>query len=225
LDFGFWILDLRLTIDFCSRKPQNVFRGDFMSVITLEKTLSKTSKDLDKTDWLIEQLYKTNGKAEIINGEIVEFMSTGDEPHTAAFNIAISLKNYQRRTKFGRAYGDNVGFLVNLPNRKSFSPDAAFFTGERAGMKFLQGAPIFAVEVRSENDYGKKADEAIKQKRYDYFAAGTEIVWDVDLLSEDVIKSYIHDTPDTPVIFKRGEIANAEPALPNWKMAVDELFD
>ena len=92
-------------------------------------------------------------------------------------------------------------------------------------MKFLEGAPIFAVEVRSENDYGEKAEKAIKQKRYDYFAAGTEIVWDVDLLSENVIKSYTHNAPDKPVIFKRGEIANAEPALPNWKMAVDELFD
>lgn len=92
-------------------------------------------------------------------------------------------------------------------------------------MKFLQGAPIFAVEVRSENDYGNKAEKAIAEKRTDYFAAGTEIVWDVDLLSEDVIKCYNRENPNQPRIFRRGEIADAEPALPNWKMAVDELFD
>jgi Uma2 family endonuclease len=92
-------------------------------------------------------------------------------------------------------------------------------------MKFLQGAPVFAVEVRSENDYGKKAEADIKQKRYDYFAAGTKVVWDVDLLSEDVIKSYTSENPETPIIFKRGEIANAEPALPNWTIPVDELFE
>ncbi len=174
---------------------------------------------------LIEKLYRIEGKAEIVDGEIVEFMSTGDEPNSAAFNIAISLKNYQRQTNLGRAYSDNVGFLVNLPNRKSFSPDASFFTGERAGMKFLQGAPIFAVEVRSENDYGEKAEKSIKQKRYDYFAAGTKVVWDVDLLSEEVIKSYSSENPDTPNFFKRGEIASARSALPNWTFAVDELFD
>ncbi len=196
-----------------------------MSVITLEKTLPKTSIDQDNTDWLIEQLYKAEGKAEILNGEIVEFMSTGDEPSTAAFNTAISLKTYQRKTLWGRAYTDKNGYLVNLTNRKSFSPDASFYTGNRAGMKFLEGAPVFAVEVRSANDYGNNAEEAIKQKREDYFAAGTEIVWDVDLLSEEVIKSYHRDHPDKPEIFKRGEIANAEPALPNWKIAVDELFD
>jgi Uma2 family endonuclease len=112
-----------------------------------------------------------------------------------------------------------------LPNRKSFSPDASFFIGETSGMKFLQGAPIFAVEVRSENDYGKKAEEAITQKRHDYFAAGTKVVWDVDLLGENIIKSYTAENPDTPQIFKRGEIANAESALPDWTFAVDELFE
>ena len=196
-----------------------------MSVITLEKTLPKTSKELDKTDWLIEQLYKTEGKAEIINGEIVEMPPTGYEPGRASFNVALRLREYERETRKGMSVPDNVAFKVKLPNRKSFSPDASFHIGEKTGMKFLEGAPIFAVEVRSENDYGEKAEKAIKQKRYDYFAAGTKIVWEVDLLSEDVIKSYPHDTPDKPVIFKRGEIANAEPALPNWKMAVDELFD
>ncbi len=196
-----------------------------MSVTTLEKPLPKTLSGQSKTDWLIKQLYKTEGKAEIINGEIVKFMSTGDEPSSAAFNAAISLKSYQRKTMFGRAYTDNVGYLVNLPNRKSFSPDASFYTGNRAGMKFLKGAPVFAIEVRSENDYGTKAEADIKQKRYDYFAAGTEIVWDVDLLSEDVIKSYHRDNPDNPKIFKHGETANAEPALPDWTISVDELFD
>ena len=33
---------------------------------------------------LIEKLYRTEGKAEIVNGEIVEFMSTGDQPSSAA---------------------------------------------------------------------------------------------------------------------------------------------
>ena len=176
-------------------------------------------------DALIEKLYRIEGKAEIVNGEIVEFMSTGDKPGTAAANLLVSLKLFQRKTKFGIAYGDNVGFLVDLPNRKSFSPDASFYTNERTGMKFLQGSPILAVEVRSENDYGKKAEEAIKQKRDDYFAAGTKVVWDVDLLGENVIKSYSSENTDTPQIFKRGEIAKTQSALPNWTFAVDELFE
>ena len=174
---------------------------------------------------LVERLYRAEGKAEIVNGEIIKLMSTGDEPNTAAFNVAFSLKLYQRATSLGRAYTDNIGYLVNLPRRKSFSPDASFYAGPRSGMKFLQGAPLFAVEVRSENDYGAKAEQEITQKRRDYFAAGTEVVWDVDLLGEDVVKSYHRDNPDEPRIFRRNEIADAEPALPGWKMPVDELLD
>ncbi len=189
-----------------------------MSVLTLDRPTTTTKQ-------LVEQLYRTEGKAEIINGEIVKFMATGYEPGRASLKITFSLMSYEKKSKNGKALGDNVGFLVSLPHRKSFSPDASFFVGKPSGMKFLQGAPIFAVEVRSENDYGKKAEEAITQKRYDYFSAGTKVVWDVDLLSEETIKSYTSENPDTPQIFKRGTIANAEPALPNWEIAVDELFE
>ena len=68
---------------------------------------------------------------------------------------------------------DNVGLLVNLPNRRSFSPDVAFWTGGPLTGTFLEGAPVFAVEVRSEDDDGPAAEHAMSEKRADYFAAGT----------------------------------------------------
>jgi Uma2 family endonuclease len=117
-----------------------------------------------------------------------------------------------------------MGFEVNLPHRKAFSPDAAWHVGLLPDMRFPQGAPIFAVEVRSENDYGSVVEAEMKAKRADYFACGTLLVWDVDLQSEDVVKSYKASDPDNPVIFRRGDIADAEPAVPGWRLAVDELF-
>lgn len=71
---------------------------------------------------------------------------------------------------------------------------------------------------------GPLAERDMARKRADYFAAGTSVVWDVDLLSDDVIKAYSARNPETPIIFRRGEIANAEPAVPEWSMAVDNLF-
>lgn len=91
-------------------------------------------------------------------------------------------------------------------------------------MEFLDGAPIFAVEIRSKTDYGPAAEREMAAKRADYFACGTQVVWDVDLQSEDVIKSYKASAPDHPVIFRCGDVADAEPAVPGWRMAVDELF-
>lgn len=174
----------------------------------------------------IEDLYRIpdNGKAEIVNGETVLMSPAGDMPGRAGGAIYVSLRGIERQAG-GRAYPDNVGFRVNLANRKSFSPDAAFYVGTSSGMKFLDGAPVFAAEIRSENDYGSEAEIEIAAKQVDYFAAGTLVVWDVDLLSVDVVKVYTVSDPDTLKIYRRGEIAEAEPAVPGWRMAVDELFD
>ena len=174
----------------------------------------------------IDDLYKVpgNAKAEIVNGEVVLMSPTGSRPGRASFNIASSLRGHERPDNPGYAFGDNVGFVVNLPNRDSFSPDAAWYVGNIDSMKFLEGAPVFAAEVRSENDYGPAAEKEIAEKRADYFAAGTLVVWDVDLLSEDVVKVYRASSPDNPTVYHRGEIAEAEPAVPGWRMAVDDLF-
>ncbi len=174
----------------------------------------------------IEDLYNIpeHGKAEIVDGELIHMSPPGMRPSRAGGVIYASLLEYERRKKSGYALPDNAGFIVNLPNRDSFSPDAAWYTGKDTGMKFLEGAPLFAVEVRSENDYGAKAEREMADQRRDYFAAGTLVVWDVDLQGDDVVKVYKHTDPDHPTSYKRGETAEAEPAVPNWTMSVDDLF-
>jgi Uma2 family endonuclease len=180
-----------------------------------------------RTRATIEDLHNIpgNGKAEIINGEVVRIMATGGKPGRASGNVFFSLRSHEKMHGGGYAFGGNLGFIVDLPNRQSFSPDAAWYTGELEGMTFLSGAPAFAVEVRSENDYGPAAEKALAEKRRDYFAAGTLVVWDVDLLSDNVVRVYRFTDPETLTIYKRGDIAEAEPAVPGWTMLVDELFD
>ncbi len=177
-----------------------------------------------KVEATIEDLYKVEGKAELVNGEIILMSPTGNLPGYAGDEIFSSLREYSRRQKFGRAVGDNKAFVVNLPHRKSFSPDAAFCVATNSGMKFYQGAPVFAVEVRSEGDYGPRAERQMAQKRADYFAAGTLVVWDVDLLGADVVRVYRTSDPNNATVYRRGEIAEAEPAVPGWIMSVDDLF-
>jgi Uma2 family endonuclease len=102
-----------------------------------------------KTRATIEDLYKVEGKAELVHGEIVEMPPAGEDPGAASVEIVVSLHAYARRTGQGRVFGDGVGFHVNLPHRDALSPDAAFHVGPRMGMRFAEGAPVFAVEVRS----------------------------------------------------------------------------
>lgn len=176
-----------------------------------------------KTESTAEDLGRAHGKAELVGGEVVAMSPAGGLHGFAAMEIAASLRDYARRTRSGYAIGDNVGFLVDLPRRKSLCPDAAFYTG-RLTRSFLAGAPVFAVEVRSDDDQGPAAERSMADKRADYFAAGTGVVWDVDLEAEEVVRSYRSDDPDRPVAFRRGESAHAEPAVPGWSLPVDDLF-
>jgi Uma2 family endonuclease len=176
------------------------------------------------TERLIAELRTASGKAEIVGGQIVMMSPTGDLPSSAGGFIYASLLNYVRQFG-GRAYTDNAAFLVDLPNRKSFSPDAAYYTGPRTKAKFLEGSPVFAAEVRSEGDYGPAAEKRIATKRAEYFAAGTKVVWDVDVLREELIRVCRAESPEQSTVYRRGETAEAEPAVPGWKFSVNELFD
>jgi Uma2 family endonuclease len=113
-----------------------------------------------------------------------------------------------------------------LPSgRESFSPDASYHRGPfpKDPMRFITGAPHFAAEVRSESDYTPSAELEMAEKRADYFQAGTEAVWDVDPIAECIHVFRVAD-PEHPITFRRGDIAEAEPAVPGWRVPVDWIF-
>ncbi len=176
----------------------------------------------------LDDLARVEGKAELIAGRIVQFMPHGDLPASVAIEITVSLREYARRTGVGVAYGDGIGFAMRPPlpsGRESFSPDASYYTGPRPQnrMRFIDGPPDFAVEVRSEYDYGPAAETAMADKRAEYFSVGTRVVWDVDPVAETVAV-YRSDAPTQPTVYRRGDVAEAEPAVPGWRMPVDAIF-
>lgn len=175
----------------------------------------------------LRDLAGVEGKAELIAGRIVHLMPTGHRPNAIAGEIFVSLKNHARATGRGVAYTDNMGFAVPrlLSGRESFSPDASYYDGPLPAddMDFVEGPPTFAVEVRSKTDYGNAAEAAMAAKRADYFEAGTPVVWDVDPRAQ-CIRSYRSGEPNQPVMYLRGQVAEAEPAVPGWRVAVDDIF-
>lgn len=173
----------------------------------------------------IEDLYRSPAKkAEIVGGRLVIMPQAGGLHGFAGGQILISLGEYARRTKRGYVMPDGVSFVVNLPNRRSFSPDVAFVNRVPLTENFIDGAPILAVEVRSKGDHGPAAERRMAEKRADYFAAGTLVVWDVDVLREQLVRVYRASDPLTPTTYRQGELAEAEPALPGWSMPVDDMF-
>jgi len=175
----------------------------------------------------LDDLYRTPEKAELIGGRIIYLMPTGRKPNRVAFRIARSLDDFASQTGQGEAFTDNMGFAVPLlpSGREAFSPDAAWHKGPfpKDPMRFIVGAPTCAVEVRSDCDYEPAAELEMAEKRGDYFLAGTLVVWDVDTVAE-CIHVYRADNPDQPVTFRRGQMADAEPAVPGWRVEVDWIF-
>ncbi|HEX3148807.1 MAG TPA: Uma2 family endonuclease [Gemmataceae bacterium] len=175
----------------------------------------------------LDDLLKVEGKAELIGGRIVRHMATGHQPNIVAGRIFRKLAEFVDSTGMGNAYTDSMGFAIPmLPSgRQSFSPDASYYNVPPPlnRMRFVSGPPTFAAEVRSEYDYGPAAEDAMAAKRDDYFAAGTLVVWDVDP-GASVVDCYRADAPNNPVRFGPGQSADAEPAVPGWKVDVDWLL-
>jgi len=59
-------------------------------------------------------------------------------------------------------------------------------------------------------------------KRAEYFEAGTLVVWDVDPAAGIVPRHHGGGTP--PVAFGAGQDADAEPAVPGWRLSIDWLM-
>jgi Uma2 family endonuclease len=175
----------------------------------------------------LADLARVSDKAELIGGTIVLMSPTGFRPSRVAAQIFMSLDQHAKTHGQGVALTDNVGFAVPelSSGRESFSPDASFYTGPlpRDDMDFIEGPPTLAVEVRGKEDYGDAAEKARAAKRADYFEAGTPVVWDVDSKAK-VVRVYRDSDPNHLIVFSTGQVADAEPAVPGWRLEVDRMF-
>jgi Uma2 family endonuclease len=165
----------------------------------------------------LADIARTDGWAELLGGRIVPLMTSGHRPSRGAFRITRSLDDY----------ADEMGFAVPelSSGRESFSPDSAYYVDPlpEDSMRFIEGPPTLAVEVRSGNDYGEAGEAEQAAKRADYFAAGTLVVWDADPVA-DCVHVYRAAEPDRPTTYTRDQTAEAEPAAPGWCALVDGLF-
>ena len=176
----------------------------------------------------LDDLMKVEGKAELIAGRIVTLMPTGRLPNLVAKRILRKMDDFVLSLGVGEVYTDNMGYAIRPPmenGRESFSPDVSYYRGQLPAdeMEFISGPPNFAVEVRSESNYGPAAELEMAEKRDEYFTAGTVVVWDVDPLGQSITR-YLAPNPTVGTVYRRGEVADAEPALPGWRLSVDDIF-
>lgn len=174
-----------------------------------------------------EDLMRTEKKAELVAGRIIRFPLMGYSPGQATGEIARSLYDFAERHKAGKAFGPCLAYVVPVlqSGRQSFCPDASYHFGPWPDdpRSYIPAAPTFAVEVKVAEDYESDTEPYRAARRADYSLAGTLVVWDVDPDAETVAR-YTAANPTNPTVFRRGDVADAEPALPGWRLAVDDIF-
>ena len=91
----------------------------------------------------IADLERVKGKAELVNSRIVLIEPHGGLPGYANSQIVFALGRYEDEYGVGQAFNGMPAYVVLLPRRESFCPDAAWYTGQLPAnpMKFLPEAP------------------------------------------------------------------------------------
>jgi Uma2 family endonuclease len=176
----------------------------------------------------IQELHEIEGQAELIDGRIVRLPFHNVRTAQIVMAIVFSIYDAPPEPHQGEVFMSTLAYVVpRLPSgRKSFCPDASYYAGPAPAnpMSFIEGAPDFAVEVRDERDDDPAREQTRIAKRSDDFAAGSLVVWDVDP-DDEVVRVYRSNDPSSPVTYARGQIAEAEPAVPGWRIEVDAIFE
>lgn len=154
---------------------------------------------------------------ELVNGEIVEKMST-EEHGIVATNLSFELGSYNRRHKLGRV---GVEVRQRLPHDQlnSRMPDVSFTTARRPIVRKggVPEIPDLAVEIKSPSDSVRQ----MREKAAYYLANGARLVWLI-YPAQRLVEVY---TPDADVeILIVGDQLTGDDVLPGFTMPVAEVF-
>ena len=157
---------------------------------------------------------------ELIDGVLVEKPMAFRESCLASFLVTM-LKVFAMRHNLGTVAGAD-GMMRLWPGRVRI-PDVAFISWDRLPGRRLPDAPIpdlapdLAVEVLSPSN----TDEEMRQKRQDYFDAGTRLVWIVEPVSRTVA---VWTAPDQSTFFREDETLDGGTVLPGFSLPLRQLF-
>lgn len=159
---------------------------------------------------------------ELVDGILVEKAVSGYTSFLA-IEIAGFLREFAKPRKLGWVLGPD-GF-VWLAGDRLRAPDVSFVRREQIpggrypqSPAYLRLSPALAVEVFSPGNTLQEMDE----KRAEYFAAGSELVWIVFPETQTV---EVTTGPGAVKTLGREDVLTGEPVLPGFVVKVAEIFD
>jgi len=161
---------------------------------------------------------------ELLDG-VLHTMSPAGFSHGAhCSTIGMFLALFVRQHRLGIVLGAETGYLLRRNPDTVRAPDASFVstaTLNRVGRPargFFVGAPDLAVEVLSPDDRPAYIDE----KTRDWFAAGTQVVWNIDPRQKTIT---VYRTPDDFQVLTEADTLEEATLLPGFECPVRDIFD
>ena len=156
-------------------------------------------------------------------GQLLVMEPTGGYTGWRNTKLSTELEIWNRKMNLGIVFDSSTGF--SLPNGALYSPDAAWINKDRWATlteeqkeKFIPLCPDFLFELRSKND--RLADLQIKMQHY--LDCGLLLGWLIDPYGKKV---YIYNCDEKAIISPFGEILDASPVLPDFRLDLIRLFE
>jgi Uma2 family endonuclease len=157
---------------------------------------------------------------ELIEGVLVEKAMGLKESTLAGFLLTL-LNTFIIPRNLGLVTGE--GGTMELAADLVRIPDVAFISWDRLPGRRIPSAPVprlapnLAVEVLSRSN----TPGEMKAKRQDYFAAGVELVWEIDPEKRTVA---VYTSPTTATTLGPADTLDGGPVLPGFTLPLADLF-
>ena len=163
---------------------------------------------------------RTGRLAELIDGTLIE-KAVSDLSIWFDGEIFGVLRDWVKPRKLG--YVHTASGFFHFPDGLR-APDAAYTPRDRRpdGLQargYSDVPPALVAEVLSPGNTRRE----MNTKRHIYFAAGVDLVWEVDPLARTVAV-WTADTPDPAETLAEGDILTGGSVLPGFELALTDLF-
>lgn len=173
-----------------------------------------TINDLERVQAKLGSDYRV----ELVDGKITIMNPSGYESDEVAFRFGRRLADWVEPNRLGRVTGSSAGFT--LPDSNTRAPDVSFVRADRlrrAPRSFAQLAPDLMVEVKSPSD----SVNDLENKIANFLQQGTQVGILID--PEDHIVR-VFRTGEETVTLRDGDVLTIPDLLPDWSVAVSELW-
>ena len=162
---------------------------------------------------------RENRLCELIDGVLVE-KTMGIEESAYALWLGYYLISFLRTHKLGQAYGAD-GAMRLFPGMIRI-PDVSFISRERLSKSnkapIPSLAPDLAVEILSKSNTKRE----MQKKLHDYFSAGVQIIWYVDIKKRSV---QVYTAIDSSTVLGEDDTLDGGNVLPGFRLSIREWFD